>query len=669
MRRIFKTKPVLLIALFLSFICLYTQSLFAGITQVGKTSGAVKGRLDLRDWDFNKNGITRLDGEWEFYWNELLTPDDFSKTTETPLFFKIPGIWNNYEIKGKKLGGDGYGTFRLRILLPEKQPDLALYIQNFATSYRLWIDLKPCASNGIAASSEKESVARYIPQTIDLTDGKKQLTLTLQIANFYSDKGGPWNSIYIGPRDEILHLRDGIITLDSFILGLLFIIALYYIRIYFFRRKDPSYLYFGLVCLLFFLYMFVNDHSEFRGILLSRIDWNFITKSGFLIICAIMPAFISLIHSLYPLGKNRIIPYFFNWAGLLLCLTVIILPVKILGLILPFIHSLLILALLYMIISLISAAWHKQRGALIYLVSMIFFTFSAFFDIAVSEMVIPSIRYSTGIGLTVFILFQSYVLASRFTRSISAIETVSGKLHFDRLDLDASIDSLARQLELKANELRESEERYREMAFLLPTIIIETDSMFRITFSNQAGLKTLGLEEGKLSSGENLLNGFVHPDDRKRFAEYCQKIIKEENINFSEIRLIKKDGTKTTLLSKAAPIYKDGSITGIRFNAIDLKPLLSSVILPEESFFKNYRFSEREKEVLLLLMQGYKIKEIAEKLFIAEVTVKWHLSAIYAKLGVKNKIEFFELLKNYQRKSLGSESFIFSILSKLIKEE
>ena len=32
---------------------------------------AIKGVLDLRDWDFEKNGVINLDGEWEFYWKEF----------------------------------------------------------------------------------------------------------------------------------------------------------------------------------------------------------------------------------------------------------------------------------------------------------------------------------------------------------------------------------------------------------------------------------------------------------------------------------------------------------------------------------------------------------------------------------------------------------------------
>ena len=37
---------------------------------------ALNGVLDLADWDFEKDGSIDLSGEWEFYWQQHLTPGD-----------------------------------------------------------------------------------------------------------------------------------------------------------------------------------------------------------------------------------------------------------------------------------------------------------------------------------------------------------------------------------------------------------------------------------------------------------------------------------------------------------------------------------------------------------------------------------------------------------------
>jgi len=49
--------------------------------------------------------------------------------------------------------------------------------------------------------------------------------------------------------------------------------------------------------------------------------------------------------------------------------------------------------------------------------------------------------------------------------------------------------------------------------------------------------------------------------------------------------------------------------------------------------------TEREHEVLILMIEGLNNNEIAERIFLSVSTVKFHVSAILSKLGVTNRIE------------------------------
>jgi DNA-binding NarL/FixJ family response regulator len=49
--------------------------------------------------------------------------------------------------------------------------------------------------------------------------------------------------------------------------------------------------------------------------------------------------------------------------------------------------------------------------------------------------------------------------------------------------------------------------------------------------------------------------------------------------------------------------------------------------------------SPREREIVALVAQGFKNKEIAERIFISEQTVKNHLHNIFDKLGVSDRLE------------------------------
>jgi len=51
------------------------------------------------------------------------------------------------------------------------------------------------------------------------------------------------------------------------------------------------------------------------------------------------------------------------------------------------------------------------------------------------------------------------------------------------------------------------------------------------------------------------------------------------------------------------------------------------------------RLSNREREIVALVAQGFKNKEIAERMFISEQTVKNHLHNVFDKLGVSDRLE------------------------------
>jgi DNA-binding NarL/FixJ family response regulator len=62
--------------------------------------------------------------------------------------------------------------------------------------------------------------------------------------------------------------------------------------------------------------------------------------------------------------------------------------------------------------------------------------------------------------------------------------------------------------------------------------------------------------------------------------------------------------------------------------------------------------SSREKQALRLIVMGFSNKEIAAKLYLAESTVKCHLSSAFAKLGVHSRNEAVDLILD-QGEELG----------------
>lgn len=60
----------------------------------------------------------------------------------------------------------------------------------------------------------------------------------------------------------------------------------------------------------------------------------------------------------------------------------------------------------------------------------------------------------------------------------------------------------------------------------------------------------------------------------------------------------------------------------------------------------SFSLTKRELELGYLVVSGYSNAQIAQQLFIAESTVKKHVTHIYEKMGVSGRREFRELFKN-----------------------
>ena len=65
---------------FILIICITSiliTLLFSCSSERKRPPQAQNGVLDLRNWDFGRDGNVPLDGDWQFYWNEFLKSKDF----------------------------------------------------------------------------------------------------------------------------------------------------------------------------------------------------------------------------------------------------------------------------------------------------------------------------------------------------------------------------------------------------------------------------------------------------------------------------------------------------------------------------------------------------------------------------------------------------------------
>jgi DNA-binding NarL/FixJ family response regulator len=106
--------------------------------------------------------------------------------------------------------------------------------------------------------------------------------------------------------------------------------------------------------------------------------------------------------------------------------------------------------------------------------------------------------------------------------------------------------------------------------------------------------------------------------------------------------------TATELLIKsirkvhAGEIWLDSNTTAAvmrQFASAEEAPASAPAPTPQGRDRDRTPLSQREREIVALVAQGFKNKEMAEKLFISEQTVKNHLHNIFDKLGVSDRLE------------------------------
>ena len=93
----------------------------------------VKGVLDLKGWNFKKDGPIELKGDWRFNWNKFVDP---FKSGQIGQFEKVPGRWINYKNKYPKLG---FATYSVTLKNPPKNSDLIFNLKRISSSFKVFI--------------------------------------------------------------------------------------------------------------------------------------------------------------------------------------------------------------------------------------------------------------------------------------------------------------------------------------------------------------------------------------------------------------------------------------------------------------------------------------------------------------------------------------------------
>lgn len=391
---------------------------------------AKQGILDLSAWDFKINGNIQLSGEFEFYWQELLTPADFKgKRTGKPLYLKVPGAWKIQDIEHDLKKGRGYGTYRVHIKLPEAGITYGLAIYQ-VTAYKLYINGQFVYEDGKVSKDFNEITHRRSNMVFSYTPQTKEMELVIQIANVIHNRTGLVRSLQIGYNKNILTSKFFINGYEFFLLGAILIIAIYHLMLFVFRSQEMAYLYFALLCLGTCMYLISMSSLAFFYFF-PEVDLLILNKLAFfgsLLILTALSLYMAKIFEKEFIKKINIIIY----AGsTLFSFLVIVLPTRIIS---QMEIALLIYAAavtVYVSIAFVRSIIKRREGAYIFglgtagLITAIVFDLIHEFDL--NPMHFHPIAFIP-LGIFFFILSQSVLLSSRFSNAFKHTEKLASEL-------------------------------------------------------------------------------------------------------------------------------------------------------------------------------------------------------------------------------------------------
>jgi len=254
--------------------------------------------------------------------------------------------------------------------------------------------------------------------------------------------------------------------------------------------------------------------------------------------------------------------------------------------------------------------------------------------------------------------------------ALSQTGELERRVHERTAELEAAYAQLNWQYEEKSRieaELQRREARYRELIMKTPALVLELDLQFRPRFINQSGLEMLGLENLEGRRGVSFLR-YVHPDDAGPLETSLQMAVDLKEPVTGEFRLRSTTGKTASIVFEANALTHEGSVPALRMSGVNVTTLFANVARPEEVLFEHYRFSPRVRQVLELMLKGASAQDIAALLKISQNTVKTHIRSIYQEVGVTSRNGLFKILREYQVHHFGHQSYVFSMLSTLIRE-
>lgn len=383
---------------------------------------AKKGYLDLSNWDFSNNKSVELKGEWAFYPDKFIRPETSDGNIGTgKVFLQLPSGREDMAAVIGKSPEKITGTLQLKVRLPEGSSTYGIRSRIVLSSYDLYVNGLLKTTVGKIGTDKKTSLPMYQNKDIYFVQDNETLEILYHTADYHLGDGAIMPPI-LGLSSQISDQASMNTGRDLCLFGMLFIMAIYHLGLYWMRRGDSTPLYFGIFCLCFGIRtLLVNERF-----LPSHFPVSIITYGKLGYICVFI-GFSALCIYLYHALQGTFTHRFKQLAvgiGAIASLLSLLLPYKYLDFILIAYALIGIPLLVYSLYRLINAVLKRREFAGSILIGYVCLSMTFINDL-IYQITMLNRPSMIPLGIAVFTLSQAYTLSARFSNAFSHAEQLS----------------------------------------------------------------------------------------------------------------------------------------------------------------------------------------------------------------------------------------------------
>jgi serine phosphatase RsbU (regulator of sigma subunit) len=423
------------------------------------------GFLDLSSWDFEEDGLVDLNGPWEFYWSRLLEPEDFESTGSIEAdYISVPGGWIVNSPEGRSYDEFGYATYRLRVKVPDKHTAYNFIFMSIFTSARVWVNGSFCFENGKVATNKENSAPRFTTNfysPIQYNLNSDTLDIVVQVADY--SYGGPAagirRKVTFGPDEQINQERIRTLSVNAFLIGILFLIGIYHLFLFLYRTNAVSYLIFALLSLIVIIWTIYS-----AGMFVNQFTYEGYLAFGHLGPALFPPLLVMFFYFLYRDEVHKVVLYFFMAIALVFILIIFASSATTISNIFTFFSMNMMIPLAYLLgYTLLKAVVRKRVGSQLMYLSVLIMFATLIHDAFLANSYIKGFGYYiSSYGYVLLIILQALVLAQMF--SVTFRNNINLTLNLEKIveERTKTIDEQKKVLEIQNLDMQRQKQEIEE---------------------------------------------------------------------------------------------------------------------------------------------------------------------------------------------------------------